>query len=49
MSQFVFPDNEWGGGGLLYVCMSQAKQGVCVAAVNEMGGYQGRQASLSPA
>lgn len=40
----------WGGWCTVSVCVCvMRKQVVCVAAVNEMGGYQGKQASLSPA
>lgn len=44
----MHPDGGQGTdeGWCLSVCHEQT--GRCVAVVNEMGGYQGKQASLSP-
>lgn len=50
MSHSMLPDNEQGvvaeGGVCVCACLDQT--GCCVVAVNEMGGYQGKQASLNP-
>jgi len=43
------PGSRQGAGGGLCVRVYPEQTECCVAAVNEMGGYQGKQASLSPA
>lgn len=49
MSHSMDPDNGQGVWRVVHrMCVCHQQTGCCVAAVNEMGGYQGKQASLSP-